>query len=258
MNKIIFLTTTASALTAVSHAATLVSSTFVSGTTPSTVVTTGSTVVDWGYLAGGSTAFGTTGTSNFTALNGANYDATPGIGAVTFAPGTVSSGNSAGVTQPTFTFSGGNSPATGTNINAGAWVSSFASNETNGMTLNFNDLGIGTHTVSVYVGHRLTSGTVPRVFSMDYSLAASDGNVTGNTSSNSVAAGPTVIYSVYQLKVDNAADASADLSLVWNSVSGDSGQGYFAGYTIETVAIPESSSALLGGIGALVLLRRRR
>lgn len=59
----------------------------------------------------------------------------------------------------------------------------------------------------------------------------------------------------YKISVTTTATTD-DLALTFGSKSGNTGGGILAGYTINQ--IPEPSSALLGALGALLLLRRRR
>lgn len=246
------------------HAATIVGSpSFQSSFSGSSIdVTTMSNVVDWGYLDHGSiNPFAAATTYNFTALTGANYDATSGIGAVTVTNNSVATASTQTTTSNTFIYSGGNSPASGTDTSIGGQFGSMASAENNAVTFDFNNLGLGQHTITLYLGHRLTSGNDTRVFNMDYSWFASDGNVTGNVQSNDLGAtgaSNSTILSAFQITVNNTIDADADLRLDWDSVSGGAGNAIIAGYTVQTIAIPEPSAALLGLLGLLVILRRRR
>lgn len=130
---------------------------------------------------------------------------------------------------------------------------SFATSEQDVWTLSFNDLGIGTYDITVYLGHSSTS----RVFNMDYYLTGATSGTT-TMSGNFASLGGTVSNAVtYNIRVTTTA-VTDDLSLVLGQGAGSSGtgEGYLAGYKV--VAIPEPSAALLGGLGMLALLRRRR
>lgn len=227
------------------HAATLITSTFTSVgvSTPQNINVTGSNVVDWGYYA---QSVQLTLTPVFT-----NTKASSGIGAVTVANGAIGNANEGTTSTSTITFDGGTSPATGTDVVMGARFGAWAASEDNAATFTFNDLGAGTHTVSVFVSHSANN----RIFDMDYTVTASDGNLTANTVSNSVSSGE--LQSTYEI-IFSTTDASADLELVWNSTSGGTGTGYIGGYLVETIPVPEPSSAALLGLGGLALILRRR
>ncbi len=233
-------------------AASLVSSNFTSvGLTSSqNIDVTGADVVDWGYYT--SPPGETQARSDFFSnpvLD--NSKAVSGIGAVTIVPGAISNATSNPVdpvAKFSVTYDDGNSPLAGT-ANIGAGLGAWAGGEDNAATFTFNDLLAGTHTVRIFVGH--TSND--RIFDMDYSVTATDGNFSGNTVSNSISTGD--LNSTYEI-VFTTTDANADLVLQFNSTSGGSGSGWIGGYVVETV--PEPSTALLGGFGALLLLRRRR
>jgi hypothetical protein len=88
---------------------------------------------------------------------------------------------------------------------------------------------------------------------MDYTVTATDGGLSGTTESNTV--NSDELQSTYEI-VFSTTDASADLELVWNSISGGTGTGFIGGYVVETV--PEPSSTALLGLGGLALMLRRR
>ncbi len=222
---------------ALSHGATMVgSATFNSvldaGTTIN--VTTMPNLNQWGYLdAGGLTTFDVGVTYAFSALPGANYDATPGSGTVTVTNGAVSTSAGTPLISNTWTFSGGNGPASGTDSSTGRQFGGFAPTENGGVLFNFNDVGLGTHAITLYVGHILSSGNDTRVFRMNHALTATDGNLSGSVASNdlgNVGTAPT-IFSTYQITFSNTVDAGADLVLTWDSISGGNGQGLISGYT---------------------------
>lgn len=232
-------------LAGTASAATLVTSTFTSVRLESAqdIDVTGSTVVDWGYYEENDTL-----ASAFD-----NFKAVSGIGTVSRANGAISGGSNPGVmdaiTRFTMTFDDGDSPTAGT-VEIGRGFGAWGASEDGAMTFTFNDLGVGTHTVQVIVGHESNT----RVFDMDYSVTATDGALSGNTLSNSTT-GSGFLHSTYALSFSTT-DASADVELTLNSTSGGSGAGWVGGYVVETV--PEPSVMLLGCFASFALLRRRR
>lgn len=246
-------------------AATLVDASFVSTlNSGASVDTTGADIVDWGYFVDGSSAInGSNSNAAFNTLSGTNYLSGGGSMAVTTTAIT-SSSNLDADKKHTFTFTDGNSPTSGTGVATGSAFGSWGSSETGSLNFNFTDLGLGTHIITLYVGHRLGGGSNgdTRVFDMDYSWTASDGNVTGTVRSNDLGTvGGTsegnVVNSVFTLEIENTVDALADLALTWDSVSGDAGEGFISGYTVETIPEP-GSLALMALGGLLIALRRRR
>jgi len=240
------------------HAATLGSSTFTSTRILDGVANTvdvdvtGANVVDWGYYEKVSDFFSSPTFDNSKAVSG--------IGAVTATPGTVSNATVGYVVNQTFTFDDGAGPAAGT-VGIGAGLGAWGPTEDNAGTFTFNDLGAGTHTVRLYVGH----SSATRIFDMDYTVVAAAGGFVGNTISNATAGGGR-LQSVYEI-VFSTTDAAADLSLQFNSTSGGTGSGWVGGYVVETVrddagddapVTPEPGTFLLAGLGGLALLRRRR
>ncbi len=244
-------------------AATVVSSSF-NGVTNGAIDTSGT--LDWGYLssqqnsgffdsnlAGGgesynNTAFNAVANNAGDTLTTVSPSST--IGTVTLTEGTTGTDTVDG--QPNtsnFTFDG--STAFGSYGN-------FAPGEADVWTMKFNDLGIGTFAISVYMGHSDNG----RVFDMDYSLGENGTFVTGTTTSpqlstlgSTVAAyGTSGSAFTYDIEVTTTT-ATEDLTLTFGGVNGGNGGAILAGYT---VAVPEPSAALLGGLGALLLLRRRR
>jgi hypothetical protein len=242
------------------HAGTVIASTF-NGVSSGVVSTTG--LADWGYVHVQGAVndglfdnqYNATPYGSITRPNGANPDqvittvfGSSTIGAVTLTENdgvtnTITGQSNAGV----FSFDG--------NAAHGSYGSLSAA-ENNAWTMTFNDLGIGTHTITLYMGHTADN----RSFRMNYSLA--DGGVTsGSTTSGAISGlGSTLAFSTgdaftYSIEVETLT-ATGDLSLTFDSLSGSSGGALFSGYTVETV--PEPSAALLGSLGLLALLRRRR
>jgi len=245
------------------HGATLVDSSF--NDSPSLAInTTGA--ADWGY-------FIATSGKNFTdslALNTpVNFDsltydhdsnagtaeisatvskALPSIGAVTYtAKGDGANGKTNG--SDTFTFDG---------TSVGSITGNIATTEEI-FSLKFNDLGVGTHTMTFYIGH--DSGT--RKLDVDYFVYEND-----DSQSNPAALSATGIISN---QMDTGGDkrisysltfttTTANTDLVFNLGSAGSGSGAFklSGYTVYTAPIPEPGSLALLGLGGLCLLRRRR
>lgn len=243
------------------HAGTVIASTF-NGVSSGVVSTTG--LADWGYVSVQGAIndglfdnlYNATSFGSVTRPNGANPDQvlttvslTSTIGAVTLTEGNgtdntrISGQSNAGV----FTFGG--------NASHGSY-GGLAAAENNAWTMTFNDLGIGTHLITLYMGH--TSDT--RSFRMNYSLSDAGITASSTTSGAISGLGSTLAFGTgdaftYSIEVETTT-ATGDLSLTFDSLSGSSGGALFSGYTVAT--IPEPASALLGGLGFLVLLRRRR
>jgi hypothetical protein len=178
---------------------------------------------------------------------------------------TVSGSSSIGavtVTENTSAISGSYS-ASGLTFDGSAAFGSFRNfgPTDNAFTVDFNDLGVGTHELTLYLGHTDNN----RNFTIHYDLTDAGGDVTGSTASgaisalnSSVAFGSAGSSIAYTISVTTT-DANADLALNLVSTAGGAGTGLFAGYTIVS-SIPEPSSyALMGGLLTLasVMLRRR-
>jgi hypothetical protein len=241
------------------HGATIVSATF-NSVTNGAVSTTG--LADWGYVnvdrpVNQGLFHGATAAYNNLAYNLVNdvnssvitaTSATPTVGTVTLREGnnTDTLGGQQGTGSYTF---GGNA--------AFGLYGGLAASEANVWNMTFNNLGIGTYDIVLYMGHTADN----RSFKMDALLTDGLTNPTDSETSGVISAlGSTVAFGAgdaftYNIRVTTTA-ATDDLSLTFSSVSGSTGGALFSGYTVA--AIPEPASALLGGLGMLALLRRRR
>lgn len=134
----------------------------------------------------------------------------------------------------------------------------FGSSEDNVWELNFTDLGVGTRTITIYMGH--SNGG--RVFQMDYNLDGA-GYVDGTVGNGGVSAGIGTLGGEashsfrYDITVNDSL-ATTDLSLRFGSISGGSGEAYLGGYTVTGTVIPEPGSLALLGLGGLCMMKRRR
>ncbi len=133
-------------------------------------------------------------------------------------------------------------------------IGQVANNDDDMFTLEFRDLGVGTFTVALYFD---SIGDGLDYYQMDYALnggtfssttMATTGiqALTGNTTGDDLFA--------YTINVTNTSSTD-DLSLRFGA-AGRAGNIYFGGYTVT--AIPEPHVALIGSLGVLLLLRRRR
>lgn len=242
-----------------SMAATIDSQTYNVDPSSTTIDTTLSNIVDWGYYLPGAdfldeTQPADTNFDDITAVGGTmdpatNSKAVSGIGAVTITENDgaeYSSGTSLALWD--FTFNDGLAPTSGTQTAFGA-VNGVASSE-DIFTITFNDLGVGTHTITLFMAHTATN----RIFRSNLDVFAADGNVSGNLTSAQIGGSGSTLYFLYQAVVTTT-DASADMDINIRSVSGSAGQFAFAGYTVSSV--PEPSTAMLGLLGGLILLLRR-
>lgn len=260
-----FLIVAATAATAFScavQAATVNSSEF-SGLSSGAISTTGT--ADWGYVSVNGDSV--TGPGLFDGSSGAYSNQTYGTldktgeAVLTTVSGSSSIG-SVTVTENTSGISGSNN-ASGLTFDDSAAFGSFRNfaAAADAFTINFNDLGVGTFDITLYLGH--TSNN--RNFTINYDLTDAGGNVFSSSASglisdlsSSVGFGSEGSTFAYTISVTTT-DASADLALNLVSGGSGSGSGLFAGYTV--VAIPEPSSyALISGLLALgaIMLRRRR
>jgi hypothetical protein len=128
-------------------------------------------------------------------------------------------------------------------------------------TINFNDLGVGTFTITLYLGHSATN----RTFTINETISDGGVNVLEPTATASGAIsglGSTVVFSTgvaftYEITVTTTA-ATQDLALNLVSTGGSSGDGLFAGYTVESTAVPEPASLATGLLGLTLIALRRR
>lgn len=210
-------------------------------------------LADWGYFVEQSNTNNMWNTNpsnvNFDSLtlNGAGAatvsSGSSSIGGVFFTEGYDGSGDGDGGSPSSasdFTFGGTATGAVGAN---------FSSTE-NFFQMDFTDLGAGTHTVSLYMGHTNTG----RTFTVGYELLASDGNIGRATTTSSTITNNKAIYTIEFFTADPLADLSLDVKFGGSGA----GAGIINGYTVSSVAIPEPQAALLGSVGLLLLLRRRR
>jgi hypothetical protein len=123
-------------------------------------------------------------------------------------------------------------------------------------SLDFADLAAGEYAISLYMGHSSNSRTFGLV--ADLTGAATNTVNSGPISGlESTAGSGTGNFTAFRYDINFTAAANDDLTLKLTSTAGGAAGGaFFAGYTVT--AIPEPSAALLGGLGMLALLRRRR
>ncbi|MGB1126202.1 MAG: PEP-CTERM sorting domain-containing protein [Phycisphaeraceae bacterium] len=234
------------ALVGTATAGTIDSSSF-NGVTNAAVSTAGT--LGWGYIDTAGNFFNTT-------YNDTPYgdipQATASGTSVTLTEGTAGTDTvGAQGNTPLYTFDG---------TQAYGSYGNFAPDEQDIWTLKLNDLGIGTFTITLYMGHSSTN----RVFDMDVNLTDSGGNDSTTTVSpqistlgSTVAAyGTSGLSYTYDVTVTTTA-ADADLSLVFGGISGGFGGAIFSGYTVSGTVIPEPSSLALLGLGGLMMARRR-
>jgi PEP-CTERM motif len=244
----------------ISNAAIIVNSHSFNGVTTGAISTAGA--ADWGYvsvssgffdsnLTGAGLSYNNTPYGSLTRDTGVSITTVSGvssIGTVTLTEGTTSSNTvTAQSSTSNFTFNG--------NTSYGSY-GSFASTEQDVWTMGFNNLGVGQFNIRLYMAHEQSN----RVFDMDVSGTGLAGFTTtsaqiGTLGSTVAGIGTNGSSFIYDITITTT-DASDDLSLTFGSVSGSTGTAIFSGYTVTQ--IPEPSTALMGGLGLLVLFRRRR
>lgn len=260
----------ATACVGFAHAGTIDSSSFNVDPTSTSIDTTGSGYLDWGYflpnadfLAGTDAdvqsanfddlkADYNTTTDTFAIDPATNSKAVSGIGAVIVTETSSAEYSNGSTSLWSFTVDDGLAPVSDTQTPLGAANGISGSEDIFNIT--FNDLGAGTRTVTLYMAHSNTG----RKFDATVDLTAADGNVSNPllTSASIGGTGGTT-YFTYTAVVTTT-DASADLSITIDSNSGGSGQFAFAGYTVEGVVPEPGSLALLAAGGLLIASRRRR
>ena len=262
LGKLLLTAIGASVSIGTASAGTIDSSAFDVDPASTSIDTTGSDVVDWGYFLptadflDGDQPAGTD-FDELVAVNGTldpatNSKAASGIGIVTITPRDVAeytSGTSLALWD--FTVGDGTTFDNGTQTAFGA-VNGVAGGE-DIFEIKFNDIGAGTTTVTLYMAHTNTG----RTFSAITDLTAADGNQTNPALiSPSIGGSDGFGYFTYTAVVTTT-DANADLSIAIDSNSGSSGQFAFAGYTVVN-PIPEPGSLALLGLGGLLVASRRR
>jgi len=255
----------AAGLAGPAYAGSVLSSSF-NGVTDGSIATTG--LADWGYINSNQGFFD----SDLGGV-GASYNNTP-YGSLTNNGGTVISTVSGGssIGQVTLTEGTSGSDTVGAQSNTTAYTfdgnaafgtyGNFAPSEADIWQVTFNDLGVGTAVVSLYMGHTENN----RVFDVDYSLHDGDDVASGTTVSPQIGTFASSVAGVngngsaftYDIEVTTT-NADADLTLTFGGVSGGFGGAAFAGYTVESTVIPSPTAALAGliGLGGLCLRRRR-
>ena len=240
----------------------IISSSF-NGVTDGSISTAGTD--DWGYVSvsGGffDSNLGGVGQSYSDTLFGSlannagailtSVSSGSSIGAVTFTEGTTGTDTvSAQGNVPNYVFDGNQAHGS---------YGNFAPNEQDIWGITFNDLGVGTSTIRLYMGH----SAVNRVFDMDVSLTDGGAPVTMTTVSpqlstlgSTVAAyGTTGLAYTYDVEVSTTTP-DADLTLTFGGISGGFGGAILSGYTVSV--IPEPGSLALFLVGGLALLLRCR
>jgi len=123
-------------------------------------------------------------------------------------------------------------------------------------SLDFANLAAGTYTISLFMGHSSDGRTFGLVADLTgvATNTVNSGAISGLGSTAGSGAGN---FTAFRYDINFTAAEGDDLTLKLTSTSGGAAGGaFFAGYTVAL--IPEPSTALLGGLGFLVLLRRRR
>ncbi|HKL22297.1 MAG TPA: PEP-CTERM sorting domain-containing protein [Tichowtungia sp.] len=246
------------AFSAAAHAGMINSHSF-NGVTTSNISTTGT--LDWGFISGAPGLFNPgpyndadfgTGVVNNKGDSLTTVNGSPEIGNVTLTEGTSgqnTTGNFSLDTASGFTFDGVDAEG-GYQLDGG---------DDDVWTLRFNDLGVGTFEISVYLGHEQTDQS----FTMDYSLSDGAATNSGTTTMGTLAGlGSTVsadnggLGRSFSYNIDvTTTTSTADLELTFGSASGTNGFGVLAGYTV----VPEPATmSLVASFGLALLVLRRR
>lgn len=245
---------------AFSDAAITVNSHGFNGVTSGAISTSGR--ADWGFISVGggffdsdlggvgnsynNTPFGSLTKNDGTTIT--TVSGAPTIGSVTLTEGTAGTNVIDPQTNvPNYTFGG---------IQAQGSYGNFAPNEQDVWRMTFNDLGIGRHTITLYLGHSATT----RVFDMDVTGSGlapftSTSPQIGTLGSTVAGYGTTGAAFTYEIDVTVSA-AGDDLTLTHGGISGSAGGAIFSGYTVTTV--PEPATAALLAVAGMFCLRRRR
>ncbi|MDA9260973.1 hypothetical protein N9P58_03805, partial [Puniceicoccaceae bacterium] len=209
--SLIVAATAATAFSCAVQAATVNSDGF-SGLSNGTISTTGT--ADWGYVS--VNGDGTTGPGLFDGSSDYSdqaYGTLDNGGSVLTSVSGSSSIGAVKVTENTSAISGSNS-ASGLTFGGNAAYGSFRNfgATADAFTINFNDLGVGTFDITLYLGH--TSAT--RDFTINYNLTDAGGDVSSSTASGLISAlsssvgfgseGSTFAYTISVTTTDASAD----------------------------------------------------
>lgn len=261
LGKLLLTAIGASVSIGTASAGTIDSSAF-NGVTDGAVSTAGT--LDWGYWSndGGmfnesynAADYGSINDGGNPAVSYTTAEGSPGIGNVTLTEGTTGTNTvSAQTNNANFTFDG--------NASFGSY-GGFAPGESDVWTIAFNDLGIGTFNITLYLGHSASN----RGFDFDVTLddggvissqTTTTGGGIGGLGSTLAAYGSTGLSFTYDITVSTS-NAGADLTLTHGDTGGGSfGGAIFAGYTVTGTIIPEPGSLALLGLGGLLVASRRR
>jgi len=219
---------------------------------------------DWGYVSvsggffdsnlGGAglsynnTAFGSVARNNGTVLTTVSGSST--IGAVTLTE-SISGTN---VVDP----QGNSTNYTFDGASVFGSYGNFAPTEQDVWRLTFNDLGVGTHQITLYLGHTQSN----REFDIDVSYdggasteftTSSGGPISALGSTVTTSGGPAFTYNIEVITTA----ATDDLTLTLGGTGGGFGGAFLSAYTVTTVPEP-STFALFGGLVSIAILLRRR
>lgn len=238
-----------------------------------TVDTTSPLITDWGYyrrtgtsgadFLAGSQPDGTNfdsiqadwNGSSFLITNATNSKATSGIGAVTITERDTAEYTNGETGNWSFVVGAGDGTTeSGNTFSTHGFANGIGRGE-NIYNITLNDLGLGTHIVTLYMTHSAQD----RRFNATVDLFSVDGDQNGSLLSATIGGTNSTNFFTFTTEVI-ATNASDDLSISIDSNSGNFGQFGFGGYTVATLAVPvpEPSSTALFGLGGLALLLRRR